>query len=480
MLGLMNNKIEETINVIQGIKNKRVLVVGDMLLDEYLYGEVNKVSTGIKLPIIEKQNSIYRLGGASNIAANIAGISNSVSIIGKCGDDDGGKTITQLLKDAGIKLFHMKAEKTIVKQRIYVDKQQIARIDDNCVCSNDIDIFDSYINGGSYDVIVVADYQYGFVDTDILQRCIKKAKEDDVPILLTSRCVKKLDFTGISALVLNEDEATDLIKVTDSKIEFRDEMFEDMDYFITLGDKGLCYKNMNEELFVETKKLHAINVSGAGDTVFAILAILYGENISNEEMLRIANIGGGLAVSSELTYTMTSEELIEALYDLEVKNEYTNKIVKCEMATYIVEAWKQGKKKVVFTNGCYDLLHLGHIQSLKIAKEKGDKLVVAVNSDASIKRLKGNCRPINTLEERLTALSYLDMIDMIIPFEEDTAIDVIKSLKPDIYVKGEEYKHRVLREAKYVDTVEYIPMVKGISTTNVIHKITEAMEGKND
>ncbi len=152
------------------------------------------------------------------------------------------------------------------------------------------------------------------------------------------------------------------------------------------------------------------------------------------------------------------------------------RVVDISLAQNIISAWKQKGEKIVFTNGCYDLLHLGHIKSFQYSKKFGDKLIVAVNSDSSIKRLKGNGRPINNLEERVSTLAYLSMIDMVISFEEDTAINVIKAIEPDTYVKGEEYKNKELFEAEYVRKVEYVPMIEGTSTTQLIKKIARAVE----
>jgi len=170
--------------------------------------------------------------------------------------------------------------------------------------------------------------------------------------------------------------------------------------------------------------------------------------------------------------------LIEAIYKSLINDNNENKIVTGQLAKIVCSAWKNRGEKIVFTNGCFDLLHLGHIKSFQYSKRFGDKLVVAGNSDTIIKMLKGKDRPINKLEERLSNLAYLEMIDMVIPFNENTAVQIIKKILPDVYIKGEEYRDRSLPEAQYVPQVEYVPMVMGASTTTLIEKILEAY--KND
>ena len=472
----MGNNISKLINILNELKNKRVLVIGDIILDEYLYGEVDKVSTGIKIPIIEEKDKKYSLGGAGNVAANISSLSNNVTIITRIANDDNGRHVAQLLKNYGIKLRVIESEKTIKKKRVYIDNQQVIRIDKNCFYYTNTNQVKKILSKIKCDVIVVADYKYGMVDESILEKCKEKSLMENIPLIFTSREIERYDLTGISAVSINENEAKKFR--LDKKYSYRIDSCEndEIDLFVTLGKKGVYARVKGKEYHMETEEIHPINVSGAGDTVMAIISLLYGSNIDPKDILRLANLSARIAIEHKLTYRVTKEEIKSALYETEIKKKYCSKIVTLSTATDIVKTWKILGERVVFTNGCYDLLHLGHIYSFRTAKNMGDKLVVGVNSDTSIKRIKGEKRPINTLEERITTLSFLDMIDMIIVFEEETAINIIKELSPDIYAKGEEYKNKILLEAEYANKLEYIPMIKGISTTNILKKIDEILE----
>lgn len=472
----MRNNISQLINILNELQNKKVLVIGDIILDEYLYGEVKKVSSGIKIPIIEQKEKKHSLGGAGNVAANISGISNNVTIITKIANDDSGKEVIRLLNNYGIDSKIIEVEKTIKKQRVYVDNQQVARIDENFFSHTDSKQVKALLNQIVCDVIVVSDYQYGMIDARVLEKCKEKSLIENVPLFFTSREIENYDLTGITAVSINENEA-EKFKL-DKKYSYKITSCKnsEIDLFVTLGKKGIYANIKGEDFYMETEEIYPVNVSGAGDTVIAMISLLYGSGINIQDILKLANLSARIAIANKLTYRVTKEEIQTVLYETEIQNEYSSKIITCSIAANIVKAWQAKGKKVVLTNGCYDLLHLGHIYSFCIAKKMGDKLIVAVNSDDSIKRLKGENRPINTLEERVTTLSFLDMIDMIIVFEEDTAINVIKALNPDIYAKGEEYKNKTLLEAEYVKKLEYIPMIQGISTTNVLKKIEDILE----
>jgi len=448
------------------VKMKNVIVVGDIFLDEYVYGKVNTVSTGIKIPIIEKKRTVYRLGGAANVAANIAGLCNNVILIGRYGADDAGNMVHKICEDCGVNLIGCLTEKTTVKQRIYIDNQQVSRLDTNCYVESASCEIDDTLEKLDADMIVVADYLYGVVSQDTIDKLVSYSYKKSIPFFLASRDLNRYRLNKTPIIVVNQQEWTEWETPECNK-----------EAFVTLGRNGIRYliegKNVLEK---KAEEKYPINVSGAGDTVLAVISSLYGEDISAEILLHTANLAGGLAVTNELTFVLKQQDLIIALYEQLINEDCINKIVDIDLARNIVSAWKTKKNKIVFTNGCYDLLHLGHVKSFQYSKRFGNKLVVAVNSDESVKRLKGNERPINNMEDRVHILAYLGMIDMVIPFNEDTAISVLKSIEPDTYVKGSEYKQKELPEAEYAEQIEYIPMIEGTSTTQLIKKITKAVD----
>ena len=247
---MLDNNLK-IIGILNKLKSKKVLVIGDIFLDEYFFGEITRVSTGIKVPIIEEKEKKYSLGGAGNIAANVSGISNNVTIITKIAKDDSGTIIRRLLKQYNIKLKKLDVKKTIKKQRIYVDNQQINRIDENYTCNTDLSKFEILLNESKYDIIIVADYQYGMINSDILEKCKEKAKFNHIPLLFTSRKIEDFNLNGITAISLNQDEAVKF--KLNKKFSYKTE--KNIDLFVTLGKKGI-YANVNKkEYFVETNEI---------------------------------------------------------------------------------------------------------------------------------------------------------------------------------------------------------------------------------
>lgn len=462
----MENSINEILSALNKVSEKHVVVIGDIFLDEYIYGMVGKVSTGIQIPIVNKESVEYRLGGAANLAANVAGLCNNTILIGRCANDYAGNMVKKLCKTCGIKLYALEAEKTTVKQRIYVDNQQVFRLDTNSYTEPVIDELILGLLDFQVDVVIIADYLYGAVSQEVLDKITDYCEKESISLLYTSRELSRFNIGTYPVIVANQKEWQQWNKTENCK-----------EAFITKGKSGMCYISETKTIEKKANEKYPVNVSGAGDTVLAIISLLYGEeSISIENLLLTANLAGELSVMNKLTYVIRKYDLIDVLYEQWKSKDIINKIVDVSLACDIVLAWKQKGKKIAFTNGCYDLLHLGHIKSFRNSKKFGDKLVVAVNSDASIKRLKGEGRPINTFEERVSILAYLSMIDMIIPFDEDTANSIIRLIEPDTYIKGEEYKYKDLAEAKYAKRVEYVPMIDGISTTQLIKKISKVAE----
>ena len=462
----MDSSINEMLQALNNMTNKHVVVIGDILLDEYVYGMVNKVSTGIQIPIIDKESVEYRLGGAANVAANVAGLCNHTTLIGRCANDDAGIIVKELCELYHVKLVDYDSARTVVKQRIYVDNQQVYRLDTNSHFESVAKELKERLLDSKADVVIIADYLYGVISQEVMDIVTSFCKEKSAPVFYTSRDMGKFNISDYPIVVVNQNE-WNLWNQSDicSKA------------FITRGHEGIKFLSKTKIIEKKASEKYPVNVSGAGDTVLAIISLLYGENyISADDLLLVANLAGELAVEDKLTYVLRQYDLVDALYKQWISDDSINKVVDISLAQNVVNAWKQKEEKIVFTNGCYDLLHLGHIKSFQYSKKYGDKLVVAVNSDSSIKRLKGDGRPINSLEERVSTLAYLSMIDMVISFEEDTAVNVIKAIEPDAYVKGEEYREKELLEAEYVKEVKYVPMIEGTSTTQLIRKIARVVE----
>ena len=415
---MLDNNLK-IIGILNKLKSKKVLVIGDIFLDEYFFGEITRVSTGIKVPIIEEKEKKYSLGGAGNIAANVSGISNNVTIITKIAKDDSGEIITKLLKQYNIKLKKLDVKKTIKKQRIYVDNQQISRIDENYTCNTDLSKFEILLNESKCDIIIVADYQYGMINSDILEKCKEKAKFNHIPLLFTSRKIEDFNLNGITAISLNQDEA---IKFKlNKKFSYKTE--KNIDLFVTLGKKGI-YANVNKkEYFVETNEIDPVNVSGAGDTVISIISLLYKMEIEIPIILKVANIAAKIAISNKLTYRVNKFEIQALLYETEIQNQYLHKIVKYDIAIIIIESWKLKGERIVVINITNPIFDMEIFELFYKYKEFGDKLVVLISSK-------------EILEEKVKILPLFTIINLIIFLKKNKINSTIKKINPNFYIEN--------------------------------------------
>lgn len=415
---MLDNNLK-IIGILNKLKSKKVLVIGDIFLDEYFFGEITRVSTGIKVPIIEEKEKKYSLGGAGNIAANVSGISNNVTIITKIAKDDSGTIIRRLLKQYNIKLKKFDVKKTIKKQRIYVDNQQISRIDENYTCNTDLSKFEILLNESKCDIIIVADYQYGMINSDILEKCKEKAKFNHIPLLFTSRKIEDFNLNGITAISLNQDEA---IKFKlNKKFSYKTE--KNIDLFVTLGKKGI-YANVNKkEYFVETNEIDPVNVSGAGDTVISIISLLYKMEIEIPIILKVANIAAKIAISNKLTYRVNKFEIQALLYETEIQNQYLHKIVKYDIAIIIIESWKLKGERIVVINITNPLFDIEIFELFYRYKEFGDKLVVLISSK-------------EILEEKVKILPLFTIINLIIFLKKNKINSTIKKINPNFYIEN--------------------------------------------
>lgn len=417
---MLNNNFK-IIDILNKLRSKKVLVIGDIFLDEYFFGEITRVSTGIKVPIIEEKEKKYSLGGAGNIAANVSGISNNVTIITKIAKDDSGEIITKLLKQYNIKLKKLDVKKTIKKQRIYIDNQQINRIDENYTCNIDSNKFEVFLNETKCDVIIVADYQYGMINSEILEKCKKKAKFDDIALLFTSRKIEDFNLIGITAISLNQDEAIKFKLKEKLSYKIKIKNHQNIDLFVTLGKNGI-YANVNKkEYFVKTNETYSVNVSGAGDTVIAIISLLYNTELEIPIILKVANMAAKIAISNKLTYRVNKFEIQTLLYETEIQNLCLNKIVKYNIAIIIIEAWRLKGERIVVVNITNFLLDMDTFTLFYKYKEFADKVVVLVPSK-------------EIMIEKVKILSLFTIIDMIVFLKSDKINSIIKKINPNFYI----------------------------------------------
>tara|TARA_Y100000385_G_C13067176_1_gene627265 strand:- start:440 stop:1867 length:1428 start_codon:yes stop_codon:yes gene_type:complete len=462
--------------------DKKVLVIGDVMLDEYTFGNVERISPEAPVPILKVEELQLRLGGAANVAANISSLGIKVSLMGICGDDNTGSLLVKEMQKHSVDSKLLKSDdlNTIVKKRIIANQQQLIRIDqesriDSQVSKNLYKKFlEIYID---YDLVVISDYGKGSLIDH--QKYIKSCNLKNISVLIdpkggdfdryknaTLMTPNLREFEEIVGTIKNNDE------LVDKAISLKNELA--LRYLIvTLGPEGVLFvDDKNNANKIPSEARQVFDVSGAGDTIIAVLAVLIVNDYEFVSALKIANVAAGLAVGKVGTSVISYRELDDALNR---KDNTTQSLQSIDQLMPIIEQAKLENKKIVMTNGCFDILHAGHVTYLEEAAKLGNFLIVAINSDASVSRLKGKSRPINSLEMRATVVSSLSAVNFVVSFEEDTPQKLYELILPDILVKGSDYSGKEIIGSDVITSnggsVKLIEFVEGFSTTSIVEKI---------
>jgi len=478
---------------IPGFGNCHILVVGDLMLDRYLWGEVNRISPEAPVPVFRIKKRSEICGGAGNVVSNLAGLGCNVTLLGVCGEDGPGKRLTALLSKNGIQTHILQdpSRPTITKTRIVSLGQQLLRLDDEETFPLDSDLKRKMLDfvkqvSTNCNGIILSDYGKGVFQTkDLAQSIIRIAKKKGIPVMVDPKGKKWKRYKGATCITPNTKELEHLVgeTVPDEKklVEVMREVLTKYNLsclLVTRGPLGMCLMgNDGESTFIPALAKEVYDVSGAGDTVIATLAACVGAGLDFQEAARLANMAAGVVVGKIGTQPITLLELKAsmALNDGTGLGTHATKITSLSSARVQVEAWRANGEKIVFTNGCFDLLHPGHIHLLSQAKALGDRLIVGLNSDKSVRRLKGPTRPILRERDRAAVLGSLDYVDLVIIFEEDTPVQLIEALKPDILVKGSDYALEQVVGRKIVESyggkVRLVNLLKGHSTTEIANKV---------
>lgn len=464
----------------------KVAVIGDMMTDRYVTGSVNRISPEAPVPVnlVKSQRSV--LGGAANTAANLAALGCQVYAGGMRGKDANGDVLSQLLEEAGIDhtgLLVSEGYQTTTKVRILGARQQMMRLDfeeKKSPSAEEIETLLQWLEKllhqglGS---IVLSDYGKGMITDQVAQAVIEKAASYGVPVLVDPKGSDWTKYTGAYGITPNLKELSDCvgqeISNDDGPIEEVGETvrkkFQLTHLFVTRSEKGITCLGKEGAIHRASVAQDVFDVSGAGDTVMAVTAAAVAAGMDMETTLELANRAAGIAVSKVGTYPVKREEVLAAWQNGNVSP--THRVLSWQEAEERVRFWKSKGEKVVFTNGCFDILHRGHITYLEQAAELGDHLLIGLNTDASVKKLKGPERPINTESDRAFMLSALRCVDGVVLFGEDTPEELLSHLQPDILVKGGDYKPEEVAGRQYAGKVEILSFVDGYSTTKTIHKI---------
>ncbi|MDP8033872.1 bifunctional D-glycero-beta-D-manno-heptose-7-phosphate kinase/D-glycero-beta-D-manno-heptose 1-phosphate adenylyltransferase HldE [Pasteurella atlantica] len=463
-------------------KNAKVLVLGDVMLDRYWFGATNRISPEAPVPVVKVQDIEERAGGAANVAMNIAALNVPVTLHGLIGQDDAGNALDKLLNAHHIQnnCVALATHPTITKLRVLSRHQQLLRLDfeENFYHTASQSLLEKLTNEvAQYGALVLSDYGKGTLDA--VQDMIKIARKVNVPVLIDPKGTDFERYRGATLLTPNMTEFEAVVgscKNDNDIIEKGLKLMADYDFsalLVTRSEKGMTLLRPNQEAYhLPTLAKEVFDVTGAGDTVISVLATALADGRGYEEACYLANAAAGVVVGKLGTSTLTPTELENAIHQ---RAETGFGIVSEEELKAVMKKSKQSGEKVVMTNGCFDIIHPGHVSYLENARKLGDRLIVAVNSDNSVKRLKGETRPINDLNSRMTVLAGLSSVDWVVAFEEDTPQRLISEILPDLLVKGGDYCPEDIAGAKEVwnngGDVKVLNFENGCSTSNIIKKI---------
>lgn len=473
--------------------NKRILIIGDIMLDTYHFGKVERISPEAPVPVFLETGRVKNVpGGAANVAVNIAAIGVETSLCSVVGNDENGKVLSKLLSSQDVLTDYVLIDEdrmTTTKLRyIGPNNQQIMRADTEVTDEVSERFMDQIIgeierNIASFGLVLLSDYSKGFLSEKFSQAFIKIAKMAGIPVLIDVK-EKNLDkYKGATLLKPNRKE---LSVLSGMPAETKEQAIAaavfickeaDAEYVLTtLGADGMILVNRDGLQYeVKSTTKEVFDVTGAGDTSIAYLAAEMVKGTEIKEAVKIANYAAGVQVSKVGTSIVYPDEVFAAMQEdgLNIDSSILDYTISDGLGA--IKKAKEKGRKIVFTNGCFDILHAGHVSYLREAKKLGDILVIGLNSDDSIKRLKGNDRPINSLEDRETVLLALGFVDYVVPFDTDTPLDLIKAIMPDVLVKGGDYKAEDIVGAKEVISnggeVKVLDFVPGKSTTGIIEKM---------
>jgi D-beta-D-heptose 7-phosphate kinase / D-beta-D-heptose 1-phosphate adenosyltransferase len=468
------------------LKNKtpKILVVGDLMIDHYLWGSSKRISPEAPVPVINIDSESTVLGGAGNVINNLfalGAVVDVISVIGKC---EISNELKSLLCDIKINTQYLITQKNRVvskKSRIIAANQQMVRYDrentseiSNKSQTSILNVFKKIVN--SYNVILLSDYGKGVLTFELTQSLISIANKNNKKILIDPKGLDYSKYKGAYLLTPNKKEASEAtnIEIKDNEsltetITILKDRFDLTISLITLSEKGVA-------IFDNKLRIHpavareVFDVTGAGDTILASLGFAISCNKNIDEAIKFANLASGVVVGKIGSATATLNEIIE--YESSLNKSTIDKHIKTwDELSSIISELKNNNKKIVFTNGCFDILHVGHIKYLEKAKNFGDILILGLNSDTSTQKLKGKDRPINIQNDRAYILASLEPVDYVVVFEEDTPLNLIKLVKPDVLVKGGDYEGKEVVGQDFAKEFKLVQFIEGKSTTKTIQRI---------
>ena len=486
----MLSEIHAVLGLLEGgFGELKVLVVGDLMLDRYILGEVDRISPEAPVPVLRHVQRYERPGGAANVAMNLAGLGCQTLLAGFWGNDTEQRELAAFLEAAKIDTAGMVTTglPTISKTRIVGRRQQLLRLD-----------IESLEKPGAVDqqrllervvalvdkvhAVVLSDYAKGALTPELCEAVIRAARAKGVPVLADPKTPDFSKYSGATMVCPNLNELSVATGVASHELdallvggEAQRKEHELRFLCVTMSEKGIRVLSDEGAYHSPARAREVFDVSGAGDTVIATLAASLAAGLKVESAVELANLAAGIVVGKVGTVPIAHHELIAALTPSS-RVGFGEKILERDGLEKRIAEWRAAGESIVFTNGCFDILHVGHITLLEDCRRFGSKLVLGLNSDASISRLKGPSRPIVGERERSCVMAALAAVDAVVLFEEDTPLELIQQIRPDVLVKGGDYVVETVVGHEDViaagGRVEIVPTVEGFSTTNIVKKMT--------
>jgi D-beta-D-heptose 7-phosphate kinase/D-beta-D-heptose 1-phosphate adenosyltransferase len=472
-----------------GFGQLRILVVGDLMLDRYIHGDVERISPEAPVPILRHAQRYDRAGGAANVAMNLAGLGCRVSLAGFWGQDSEQSDLTAILETALIDWSGVVTTNlpTISKTRIVGRQQQLLRLD---IESREhpssefreqlVDRVNALLPG--IDAVILSDYAKGVITSELCVHVMRRARQMGTPILVDPKTPNFGKYAGATMVCPNLHELSIATGIGSQSLDEllvageRQRQEHNLTYLaVTMSEKGIRVLREDGAYYSPARAREVFDVSGAGDTVIATLAAGLAGKLELESAVELANLAAGIVVGKVGTVPITKHDLILALTPSTGLSDQ-EKIQSVDQMVRRVAEWRSSGETIIFTNGCFDLLHVGHVTLLENCRRFGSKLILGLNTDTSVQRLKGTSRPVVGENERARVMAALAAVDGVVLFDEDTPLSLIRALRPDVLIKGGDYSvdtvvgHELVLAAG--GRVEIIPTVEGFSTTNIVRKLS--------
>ncbi len=482
-------ELHSILNLLEGgFAKLRILVVGDIMLDRYIHGEVERISPEAPVPILRHAQRYDRAGGAANVAMNLAGLGCHAVLAGFWGGDNEQAELQSMLEKASVDTVGVVSSSlpTISKTRIVGRQQQLLRLDIESRDTPPEAELDRLIERAvalvaKVHAVILSDYAKGALSRSVCQAVIEAARAKGIPVLVDPKTPDFGKYAGAATVCPNlgelalatgvsSHEVETLLEAGQHQVERHNLQF----LTVTMSERGIAVLWPDRLFHSPARAREVFDVSGAGDTVIATLAASFAGGLQIETAVELANIAAGIVVGKVGTVPVVAHELVK---ELTPSTGLTSgeKILERDRVGLRVAEWRAAGESIVFTNGCFDLLHVGHITLLEDCRRFGTKLVLGLNTDSSVSRLKGPTRPIVGENERARVMAALASVDAVVLFTEDTPLELIRELKPDVLVKGGDYTVETVvgheEVQAYGGRVEIVPTIEGFSTTNIVKKL---------